>query len=94
MKARDERVALMNEVLGGMRMIKFMAWERSFEKRVLKIREKELKYQKLNYTVEVCYPYRLARITLVPNFLPPNQTLWNGIWYVNDTFSEACTGVL
>ncbi|KAF9051842.1 multidrug resistance-associated ABC transporter [Panaeolus papilionaceus] len=55
MKARDERVALMNEVLGGMRMIKFMAWERSFEKRVLKIREKELKYQKLNYTVETLW---------------------------------------
>lgn len=30
-----------------------MAWERSFEKRVLTIREKELKYQKLNYTIEV-----------------------------------------
>ncbi|KAG9126425.1 hypothetical protein FRC07_003485 [Ceratobasidium sp. 392] len=42
MKARDERVALMNEVLGGMRMLKFMAWERSFEARVMKIRGKEL----------------------------------------------------
>ena len=31
----------------------FMAWERSFEARVLKIRAKELKYQKLNYTIEV-----------------------------------------
>jgi hypothetical protein len=30
-----------------------MAWERSFEARVLKIRAKELKYQKLNYTIEV-----------------------------------------
>jgi len=30
-----------------------MAWERSFEKRVLKIREKELGYQKLNYLIEV-----------------------------------------
>lgn len=30
-----------------------MAWERSFEKRILKIRAKELKYQKLNYTIEV-----------------------------------------
>ncbi|KAH9947499.1 multidrug resistance-associated ABC transporter [Amylocystis lapponica] len=31
MKARDERVGLMNEILGGIRMLKFMAWERSFE---------------------------------------------------------------
>ena len=32
-----------------------MAWERSFEKRVMKIRERELKYQKLNYTIEVLW---------------------------------------
>ncbi|CAA7268235.1 unnamed protein product [Cyclocybe aegerita] len=55
MKARDERVALMNEILGGIRMLKFMAWERSFEKRVLVIRDKELKYQKLNYTIETLW---------------------------------------
>ena len=30
-----------------------MAWERNFEKRVLKVREKELKFQKLNYIIEV-----------------------------------------
>ncbi|KIM46655.1 hypothetical protein M413DRAFT_440257 [Hebeloma cylindrosporum] len=55
MKARDERVALMNEILGGIRMLKFMGWERSFEKRVLAIRDKELKYQKLNYTIETLW---------------------------------------
>ncbi|KAJ6612747.1 P-loop containing nucleoside triphosphate hydrolase protein [Mycena sp. CBHHK59/15] len=55
MKARDERVALMNEILGGIRMLKFMAWERSFEARVIKVRAKELKYQKLNYTIEVLW---------------------------------------
>ncbi|KAF9225872.1 multidrug resistance-associated ABC transporter [Gyrodon lividus] len=55
MKARDERVALMNEILGAIRMLKFMAWERNFEKRVLKIREKELRYQKLSYMVEVLF---------------------------------------
>ncbi|KAF8627345.1 hypothetical protein AX15_004416 [Amanita polypyramis BW_CC] len=53
MKARDERVSLMNEILGAIRMLKFMAWERSFEARVLKVREKELKYQKLNYAIEI-----------------------------------------
>ncbi|EDR07940.1 multidrug resistance-associated ABC transporter [Laccaria bicolor S238N-H82] len=55
MKARDERVALMNEILGGIRMLKFMAWERSFEARVLKVRDKELKYQKLNYAIETLW---------------------------------------
>ncbi|KAF8870666.1 hypothetical protein BD779DRAFT_1680931 [Infundibulicybe gibba] len=46
MKIRDERVSLMNELLGGIRMLKFMAWKRSFEAKVLKIRDEELKYQK------------------------------------------------
>ncbi|KAI0338006.1 ATP-binding cassette transporter [Trametopsis cervina] len=55
MKARDERVALMNEILGGIRMLKFMAWERSFEGRVDKVRDRELKYQKLNYTIETLW---------------------------------------
>ncbi|PPQ81930.1 hypothetical protein CVT25_013778 [Psilocybe cyanescens] len=91
MKARDERVGLMNEVglsspsqcffswpasdpwrnsndksnaLPSLSfqfsyLKQFMGWERSFEKRVLGIRAKELKYQKLNYTIE---------------------TLWNAIW--------------
>ena len=36
-------------------VLQFMAWERSFEKRVMKIRERELKYQKLNYTIEVLW---------------------------------------
>ncbi|KAG8745725.1 hypothetical protein FRC10_007205 [Ceratobasidium sp. 414] len=76
MKARDERVALMNEVcglpgrprlevdirwqvLGGMRMLKFMAWERSFEARVMKIRGKELWYQKRNYLIELYFALSL-----------------------------------
>ncbi|KAJ7270886.1 hypothetical protein C8J57DRAFT_1065619 [Mycena rebaudengoi] len=35
-------------------MNQFMASERSFEARVIKARDKELKYQKLNYTIELC----------------------------------------
>jgi hypothetical protein len=53
MKARDERTAIMNEVLGAIRMIKFMAWERQFEAKVTKIRSKELKYLRRNYIMEV-----------------------------------------
>lgn len=55
MKARDERVALMNELLGGIRMLKFMAWERSFEKRVLKVRDRELAHQWRNYVIETLF---------------------------------------
>ncbi|KAH6911449.1 ATP-binding cassette transporter, partial [Coprinopsis sp. MPI-PUGE-AT-0042] len=57
MKARDERMALMNEILGAIRMLKFMAWERSFEKKVMKIREKELKYQGRRYRMEVFWNF-------------------------------------
>lgn len=48
-------------------MLQFMAWERSFEKRVLAIREKELKYQKLNYTIEVCSTGVYCRHTYLSN---------------------------
>lgn len=43
MKFSDSRVALMNEVLMSIRMIKFYSWERSFEKEVQGIRSQELK---------------------------------------------------
>ncbi|KAF9459133.1 multidrug resistance-associated ABC transporter [Collybia nuda] len=55
MKARDERVSLMNEILGGIRMLKFMAWERKYEAKVLGVRDKELKTQRLNYIVETLW---------------------------------------
>ena len=67
MKARDERVSLMNEILGGIKMLKFMAWERSFESRVHKVRRKELKYQERNYYIEVSYlvgEYGISMFTL------------------------------
>jgi len=58
-----------------------MAWERSFEAKVLKIREKELKYQQLNYTIEVSV---LVHGYSLPLFMPTStgysQTLWNAIW--------------
>lgn len=35
-------------------ILQFMAWERSFEEKVLKIRQDELKFQRRNYIIEVC----------------------------------------
>ncbi|KAG8740134.1 hypothetical protein FRC10_004719 [Ceratobasidium sp. 414] len=52
MNSRDERIALMNEILGAIRMLKFMAWERNFENRALGLRTKELKYQKQSYLIQ------------------------------------------
>lgn len=55
MSSRDRRISLMNELLGAIRMVKFMALERNFEARVLSERETELKYQKLTYTIELLF---------------------------------------
>ncbi|ODO00841.1 ATP-binding cassette transporter [Cryptococcus wingfieldii CBS 7118] len=55
MKNRDQRTALMNEILQGIRMLKFMAWERSFETRVQSIRTNELSWQARNYQIEVAF---------------------------------------
>ncbi|KAG0307031.1 hypothetical protein BGZ98_001224 [Dissophora globulifera] len=41
--ARDDRVTLMGELIAGIRMIKFFAWEMSFSEKILKAREIELK---------------------------------------------------
>ncbi|KAJ7677816.1 hypothetical protein DFH06DRAFT_1422016 [Mycena polygramma] len=63
MKAKDERVALTNEVLGGIRMIKFMAGERNFEARLWDIRERELTRQKITYMMKIL-------LTGVGNLIP------------------------
>ncbi|WVF68276.1 hypothetical protein IAT40_003041 [Kwoniella sp. CBS 6097] len=55
MKTRDQRTALMNEILQGIRMLKFMAWERSFETRVQGLRKTELSWQARNYQIEVAF---------------------------------------
>lgn len=41
-KLEDSRIKSLNEVFSGIRVIKFMGWEKSFEKLVNGIREKEL----------------------------------------------------
>ena len=43
MQSKDLRTKIMNEVLNGIRVIKFYAWENSFIKKILEIREQELK---------------------------------------------------
>uniref|UniRef100_A0A8B9LV34 ABC-type glutathione-S-conjugate transporter n=1 Tax=Astyanax mexicanus TaxID=7994 RepID=A0A8B9LV34_ASTMX len=43
MKYMDGRIKLMTEILSGIKILKFYAWEKAFEERVLGYREKELK---------------------------------------------------
>nr|XP_039268709.1 multidrug resistance-associated protein 1-like isoform X3 [Styela clava] len=43
MKYKDERIKLMNEILNGIKVLKLYAWETSFQKKILDIRNNELK---------------------------------------------------
>ncbi|CAO3567298.1 unnamed protein product [Mortierella alpina] len=46
LEAMDGRVRLLTEVLSGIKIVKLYSWERSFQKKLETIREKELKYLK------------------------------------------------
>ena len=46
MKEKDTRIKLMNEILGGMKVLKLYAWEPSFINQILGIRGKEVKVMK------------------------------------------------
>ena len=52
MTARDKRVSLMNEVLQGIRQIKFFASEKDWQKRILQARNTELRFLRTNYYCE------------------------------------------
>ncbi|KAG0346517.1 hypothetical protein BG004_001533 [Podila humilis] len=43
METRDRRVGLVSEMLQGIRMIKFFAWERNVQKKIMEIRDQELR---------------------------------------------------
>ncbi|NXH09840.1 MRP3 protein, partial [Bucco capensis] len=46
MRYKDSRIKLMNEMLGGMKVLKLYAWEPSFAEKVLEIRKNELQVLK------------------------------------------------
>ncbi|KAJ2556247.1 Transporter of the ATP-binding cassette (ABC) [Coemansia sp. RSA 1933] len=54
MKASDRRMGMMNEILQGVRIIKFFAWERQFEKQVAQVRGNELSVLRKRYLILTC----------------------------------------
>ncbi|NXW90001.1 MRP3 protein, partial [Alopecoenas beccarii] len=46
MRYKDSRIKLMNEILGGIKVLKLYAWEPSFSQKVLEIRKNELRVLK------------------------------------------------
>jgi ABC-type multidrug transport system fused ATPase/permease subunit len=64
----DIRVKLMNEVLAGIRILKYYAWEKAFSKKVAAVRDSELDYLKISaYLVAVVFTILLQA---VPVFMP------------------------
>ncbi|KPV72284.1 uncharacterized protein RHOBADRAFT_39718 [Rhodotorula graminis WP1] len=55
MSTRDRRVSLVNEVLGSIRFVKFMAFERPFEERILKARGDEIRELRRNFFLEIAF---------------------------------------
>ena len=68
MRTTDARVKLMNEVLTGIRVIKYYCWEKPFKGKLHDIRHKELGYHK-----QMTWMMNLGLdclLTLVPNIVP------------------------
>lgn len=70
LKYSDMRVKTMNEILSGIRIIKFYAWERPFGKEVQRLRDKELQaLTKLAYTVAIGFSLILMSAPLIQPIL-------------------------
>ncbi|KAI8065795.1 P-loop containing nucleoside triphosphate hydrolase protein [Gongronella butleri] len=57
MEARDRRVNLMNEILQGIRHIKFFAWEANWAKRVEKERNNELRHLRSTLICDIVFDF-------------------------------------
>lgn len=77
LKHSDSRVKMMNEILTGIRIIKFYAWERPFGKEVERVRAKEMDaLTKMSYVVAVGFSIILLSTPIV-------QPIFVFLTYVN-----------
>jgi len=77
LKYSDKRVKIMNEILTGIRIIKFYAWEKPFGKEVGRLREKEMNaLTKLAYVTAVGFSVLLLSTPII-------QPIFVFITYVN-----------
>ncbi|XP_051883066.1 canalicular multispecific organic anion transporter 1 [Pristis pectinata] len=70
MKHKDRRMKLMNDILSGIKVMKFYAWEPSFEQKIFEIRENELKMiKKSTYLLAIaiflvmCAPFMVSLVS-------------------------------
>ncbi|KAG2203106.1 hypothetical protein INT47_004913 [Mucor saturninus] len=65
MKRRDKRISLMNEVLQGIRQIKFFAWESNWTERILETRNIELGYLRTVYITQAIFEVLWQGVPLI-----------------------------
>ncbi|XP_077285787.1 multidrug resistance-associated protein 1-like [Arctopsyche grandis] len=83
MKNKDDRIKTMNEVLNGIKVLKLYAWEPSFEEKILKIRNKEMKILRqsaylnaITFFILSCAPFLVSLVTFATFVLSdPNNIL-------------------
>ncbi|XKL66874.1 hypothetical protein PGB90_010294 [Kerria lacca] len=82
MKSKDNRVKLMSEILSGIKVLKLYAWEPSFEKQILHIRNKEIKILKnqayLNACTSFiwsCAPFLVSLVTFAVYVLSSDENI-------------------
>jgi len=67
-KLTDKRIKTMNEILNGVRVIKFYAWEEAFQAKIAVIRDAEVQLlKKIAYIVAIAFSLVL---TAIPVFMP------------------------
>ncbi|KAM9035584.1 multidrug resistance-associated protein 1 isoform X2 [Sarcophilus harrisii] len=76
MKNKDQQIKLLNEILQGIKILKLYAWEPSYQKKIIEIREHELEIQKsagyltvFSMLTLTCIPFLVSLATFGVYFL-------------------------
>jgi len=93
LKNQDLRLKIMNEILSGIKVIKFYGWEKPFQERITGIRTDEMKYFSFNCYYGLitsftwaCAPFLVAAVSFATFVLiHPNNTLDPGTAFVSLT---------
>lgn len=78
MKHRDQRVTLMSQVLSGIRVVKYFAWQRSVQKEVGTVRAHELAYRKKLARAESLATLSYIAVSTVVLFASLATHIWRG----------------
>ncbi len=78
MKHRDHRVTLMSQILSGIRVVKYFAWERSVQKEVGAVRSNELLYRKRLARAESLATLSYIAVSTIVLFASLATHLWRG----------------